>query len=260
MKHRLIALIVMTSILLGITSCSSKNRPPEADEFDELIYCLLGSSKCNELEVISRSVNYENFGRAYISFLGTSDLSVVDNVAYAYNEFMKEHPDCFIIEHETALTITFYNYKPGNLVNYDECFAKLGNYYSLAAGTEVIGNEIQWINIRTTFLMKFSTFAECKTQFNSIVFSQAVEMDDIHAIENMDQLQKIRFDLAEHFDHGFNMPNFDYELYSSYVDAFNQINSEKGYMFATFDYSDINFRVKAWKEEYGEDFVTLDEY
>ena len=59
MKHRFIALIVITSILLGISSCFSKNRPPEADEFDELIYCLLGSSKCNELEVISRSMARE---------------------------------------------------------------------------------------------------------------------------------------------------------------------------------------------------------
>lgn len=264
-RNKYIFLAVICFLIL-LSSCSSvfKTRTPEEKEFNAVVRYLTDNSGSDEIKVISKSVDLLYTNEVRIDFTGVKSLEQVDNIAYAFNQYLADNPDCFINANKMKIDITFYSVDRKNMDSGDHKFAEVWRpVYHDDVDSEFDYNVgINWIRLYITPEFPITDFIHCKTHYKGIIFSQAVTIEDIESATELFNLESMCMSevwvesAPENETYDFH--KLDYETYVNYCDAFNRINSEKGYRFADIHISKEH--ESEWKEEYGDAFVMLDEY
>lgn len=249
-----IALILLGTVF-SMSSYKSNTNYTKEKELKTIADNLVVSSGSEEAVVLNTMVT-ENQNLVKIDMLGIDSVNEVDNVVSAMNTYLLDNPRCFINTDEMYICITFYDEEPaGDLVNIQEYFAQAGNYpFEAGYITQDTDRDdsIDRIQIYTTAVFPISDFSKCETLFKRIVVSQAVVPDNIDSIKKIKGLESIS--LCE--ISSYKMNALSYENYASYCNAFNEINQEKGYMFATISVNEVS--LQRWEEEYGEEFIVLE--
>lgn len=259
-------LLVFFCFLILLSSCSSvfKTRIPEEKEFDAVVRYLTDNSGSDEINVISKSVDLLYTNEVRIDFTGVKSLKQVDNIAYVFNQYLADNPDCFINAKKMKIDISFYSVDRKNMDSGDHKFAEVWRpVYHDDVDSEFDNNVgINWIRLYITPEYPITDFIHCKTHYTGIIFSQAVTIEDIETVTELFNLESICMSevwvgsAPENETYDFH--KLDYKTYVNYCEAFNIINSEKGYRFADVHISkEHEFE---WKEEYGDYFMTIDEY
>ena len=258
----ILSLIILVSVLF--TACNKypfgpRVLTPDEEELKQITQYLVDASGCDDMKILSRGID-DSHDQVEIDVLGVIDIEHVDIIANAMNEYLEKNPQCFINKKGWGIQITFYYEKPKNLRSWDDCFARVGMtaHKKDEDNSEIYGEGINWIHIYISKEVPISVFAECKVSYKEISFSQAVTIDDIDKVKDLKSLKNIYLCEVNIFREEYGMKKLDYDSYINYCEEFNKVNDEKGYKFANIILSD--FSKETWKEEYGDDFVTFDNY
>ena len=257
-----ITLVILVSMLL--TACNKypfgpRELTPDEEELKLIAQYLVDASGCDDMQILGRCIDdYDD--QVEIDVLGVKDIEHVDIIANAMNEYLENNPQCFINKDGWGIQITFYYEKPKNYRSWDDCFARVGkpSHKKDEENGEVYGEGINWIHIYISKEVPVSEFAKCKVSYKEISFSQAVIIDDIDKVKDLKSLKNIHMSEVTIIREEYGMKRLDYDSYLKYCEAFNKANTEKGYKFATIYLNDNHEEI--WKDEYGDDFVTFDNY
>lgn len=254
--------VILVSVMF--TACNKypfgpRELTPDEVELKEITQYLVDNSCCDDMKILSRGID-DSHDQVEVDILGVLDIEHIDIIANAMNEYLEKNPQCFINKKGWGIQITFYYEKPKNLRSWDDCFARVGMpaHKKDEDNSEIYGEGINWIHIYISKEVPISVFAECKVPYKEIYFSQSVIIDDIDKLMDLKSLETIQMEEVTIIREEYGMKRLDYDSYLKYCEAFNKVNTEKGYKFATI-YLNDNHK-KMWIEEYGDDFVTFDNY
>lgn len=247
-KQVLLVLFCITA--LTVSSCKMYPNYAKEQEVKTIATSLVSASGCKEAAILETSIS-NNQNLVSIDLYGIDSVSEVDSVVCALNNYLLDNPQCFINTDEMYICISFFDTKPvGSTTNIQDYFAQAGNY-PLQSGyitSDVTRDDlIDQIQIFTSEDFPISVFVNCKAEYKRIAVSQAVIMDSADAINMIKGLESISLCEVP----STKMDPLDYEDYVSFCNAFNQINKEKGYLFATISVSQNS--LSSWEELYGEE-------
>lgn len=258
----ILSLIILVSVLF--TACNKypfgpRVLTPDEEELKLITQYLVDASGCDDMQILRRVID-DFHDQVEIDILGVLDIEHIDIIANAMNEYLENNPQCFINRDGWGIQITFYYEKPGNLKLWDDCFARVGkpSHKKDEENSETDVEGINWIHIYISKEVPVSEFAKCKVSYKEISFSQAVIIDDIDKLTGLKSLKNIHMSEVTIIREEYGMKRLDYDSYLKYCEEFNKANSEKGYKYATIYLNDNHEKI--WKDEYGDDFVTFDNY
>jgi|GEM_PF-3331038 len=239
MKNKL-AIIFLTeflSILILLCSCSDLFYSEECKKLHKFAEYIIKDQSLENLNI--DAVKYSD-GIRYIYFSGVSSMDDVDKIATAVKNNIESN-DSYLQEGEKLQILTFEE-RTGNLITYDDSYVILSNYYN-----DNIYPTMVYLDMNTVEQTTTEVFAELKNSYKFIEISQFVKIRDVKDITDISSLEWFAVSILD-------QKKIEYSDYVDYCKAVDEINREKGYMFAKIY---IRRRTKdSWEEEYGDDVVS----
>lgn len=222
-------------------------------EMESLTKYLTEKSGSSSIKIFSR--NYVRSSRRLnFIFLGVNNLTTVDNVAFALNSYMEEHPESLINRDKPNIEINFnYERIVGSVHLADLSFAQINNGFNYHRTNDDQNVKIDRIVISVSPRFDISEFAKCRVPYRTITVSQAVTFDNTDALMEMKSLEKLYLRPVQSTVEKYDLKEIDYDTYKRYCDLFSAINAKKGFKFA-----EIEGSFSKWEIEYGKDFAHAD--